>query len=233
MTIDVAALVAGYRSGLARRGGRVETARGAVSLEAGTDGWTVTTAGGGVLGCRYVVNAAGAWADSVARRAGVGPLGLQPYRRTAFVFAVAGHRTAGWPLVMDSRERFYFEPDPAGLLASPADETPVEPHDARADELAMARATEALGESTTLAIRGVRHRWAGLRTFVADRVPVAGFDPRAPGFFWLAGQGGAGIKTAPALAGITRALIAGEPVPAWLGASGGDAGALDPARLLV
>ena len=111
---------------------------------------------------------------------------------------------------MDFGGRFYFEPEGDLLLTSPADETLCEPHDARADELAMAQAADALAEATTLQVRGVRQRWAGLRTFAPDRLPVVGFDPRAPGFFWLAGQGGAGIKTAPALAALAHDLITGS-----------------------
>ncbi|MCP5028788.1 MAG: FAD-binding oxidoreductase, partial [Actinomycetia bacterium] len=138
-----------------------------------------------------------------------------------------------WPLVMNHGGRFYFQPEGEGLLASPADETPCEPHDARADELAMAKATDALAEATTLEVRGVNSRWAGLRTFAPDRLPVIGFDPRAEGWFWLAGQGGGGIKTAPAMAELTRHLVLGSRSTDPVGPIEHLASALGPARLMA
>lgn len=209
MSIDVAALVDGYRSGILGRGGSVQTHRGAVALAADRRGWVVHSTRGTVR-ARVVVNAGGAWADEIARAAGVAPLGLQPFRRTAFVFPWHSASTAGWPLVMDSGGRFYFEPEGDGVLVSPAEETPCSAHDARADELAMARVVDSLAEATNFDVRGVRGRWAGLRTFAPDRLPVIGFDPRTPGFFWLAGQGGSGIKTAPAMAELAASLISGS-----------------------
>ena len=207
MSIDVAALLDGYRAGLARRGGQLLTGHRVEALHRHDDRWTIA-GGDRTVRCEVVVNAAGAWVDRVAAAAGLAPIGFQPLLRTAFTFP-AEESQQGWPLVMDTGGRFYFEPEGPGLLASPADETLSVPHDARADELAMGRAVDALAEATTLAVRGVRSKWAGLRTFAPDRVPVVGFDPRAPGFFWLAGQGGGGIKTAPALAELASARILG------------------------
>ena len=230
-SIDVAGLLAGFLSGFRARGGELRRWSEALELRPGPPGWTVaaTTREGAVveIGCDVVVDAAGGWADEVAMRAGVEPLGLRPLRRTAFVFPAAdGVDVSGRPLVMDVGGGFYVEPEGPGWLASPADETPSEPVDARPDELAMAQAVDALAQATTIEVRGVRRAWAGLRTFAPDRRPVVGFDPAAPGFFWLAGQGGAGIKTAPALARLTRDLVVdGRPRPEF-----DDAG-LDPARL--
>lgn len=209
--IDVGSLVEGYRTGLLARGGTILTAHQAMDLTPANGSWEVHH-NDGVLRCATVVNAAGAWADVVAARAGVGMLGLQPLLRTAFLFPSHDPGASSWPLVMDFGGRFYFEPEGELLLASPADETLSEPHDARADELAMAKAADAIAEATTLQVRGVRQRWAGLRTFAPDRLPVVGLDPRVDGFFWLAGQGGAGIKTAPALAALTRNLITGSSI---------------------
>jgi D-arginine dehydrogenase len=110
---------------------------------------------------------------------------------------------------MDAAGSFYAEPEPGGLLLSPADETPVAPGDARPAELDVALALDRLREATTLPVRSVRRAWAGLRTFAPDRVPVAGFDPDAPGFYWLVGQGGGGIKTAPALAALVATDVLG------------------------
>ncbi len=210
MSIDVAALLAGFIGAARDRGAAVRLGTRAVRCERRGDGWRVACEHESI-DCDAVVNAAGAWADELARRSDVPTAGLQPYRRTAFTFPVPD--AARWPLVMDVASAFYFEPEGPGLLVSPAEETPVDPHDARADELAMARVVDALGESTTLVVRGVTSKWAGLRTFAPDRLPVVGEDDTAPGFFWLAGQGGAGIKTAPALARLVAAQVASRPVP--------------------
>ena len=140
-----------------------------------------------------------------------------------------GVSTAGWPMVWDIGDRFYFEPEGPLLLVSPVDETPSEPCDARPETEDIALGVEELEAATTLRVRGVRRTWAGLRTFAPDRVPVAGFDPDHPGFFWLAGQGGYGIKTSPALGRLAAALITDEcerpPLPP------GSVDALSPARL--
>ena len=180
-----------------------------------------------------LVNAAGAWADQLAALAGVGPVGLVPKRRTAIVVAPpAGVDVRGWPAVIDVGEQFYFKPDAGRLLASPADETPSEPCDAQPEELDVAVAVDRVEQATDLAIRRIEHRWAGLRSFVADKTPVVGFDPRAPGFFWLAGQGGYGIRPRPVLAAITAHLVANAPLPPWFG-DGVDIAALRPDRLLA
>ncbi|HEY8546458.1 MAG TPA: FAD-binding oxidoreductase [Acidimicrobiales bacterium] len=225
-SIDVAALLQGYLRGLRRRGGRVRTGCRVTGLARDATGWTLTVAvaAGGDgdgradgpaerLRCDVVVDAAGAWGDVVAAQAGVRPVGLAPLRRTACIVAVpAGHDVARWPLVMDAGGTFYAEPEPGGLLLSPADETPTDPGDARPDELDVALALDRLRAATTLPVRSVRRAWAGLRTFAPDRVPVAGFAPDAPGFYWLVGQGGGGIKTAPALAALAAADILGAPL---------------------
>jgi len=120
---------------------------------------------------------------------------------------------AAWPLVMDVAGRYYCEPETGGLLISPADETPLEPCDAQPEELDVALALERVREASGLPLRSVRRAWAGLRTFAPDRVPVLGEDPAAPGFWWLAGQGGAGIKTAPAMARLLALAMDERPFP--------------------
>jgi D-arginine dehydrogenase len=127
-------------------------------------------------------------------------------RRTAAI-APAPDEVAGWPLVMDVAGRYYCEPETGGLLISPADETPVVPCDAQPEELDVALALERVRDASGLPLRSVRRAWAGLRTFAPDRLPVLGEDPRASGFWWLAGQGGAGIKTAPAMAHLLRLAV--------------------------
>ncbi len=214
MSIDVARLLDGYIAGFRKRGGVLRCSDPALRLEPTGDRWRLVTPSGTIT-VEAVVNAAGAWADQVAGTAGLPPIGLQPLRRTAFVFPVDG--VSSWPLVMDIGSRFYFEPEGPGLLASPADETPSEPTDARADELDIARAVDALARATTLEVKGVRSSWAGLRTFAPDRLPVVGPDPLAPGLFWLAGQGGGGIKTSPALAHYVTGLVVDGCAPDELG----------------
>ena len=227
MTIDVDVLLQGFLRGARRRGAELHLVAGAAAIVKRARGWRVQT-GGRHWDCDVVVNAAGAWCDSVAELAGVAPLGLRPLRRSVFVFPPpAGVDAAAWPMVWDVGDRFYFEPEGPMLLVSPADETPSEPCDARPLTEDIARGVEELEAATTLQVRGVRRTWAGLRTFAADRVPAAGFDPDHPGFFWLAGQGGYGIKTAPALGRLAAALILGQPPPVPDGA----VDALDPARL--
>jgi D-arginine dehydrogenase len=171
--------------------------------------WELET-GAGPVRAGVVVNAAGAWADDVARRLGVSPVGLRPLRRTAAVARTASVDRA-WPLVSDVAERFYFRPEGTGVLISPADETPSEPCDARPDDESVALAIERVNAATTLNLRSVVTAWAGLRTFAPDRNPVVGPDPDEPSFCWLAGQGGFGIQTAPALAELTAHVVASGP----------------------
>jgi D-arginine dehydrogenase len=229
--IDVHGLHQGYLRLLKKRGGALFTDTPAETL-AHTAGRWVIRSRGEEFTAPVVVNAAGAWADVVAGRAGVRPVGLQPKRRTALlVEPPTGMAIDTWPLVIDIDEKFYFKPDAGLLLISPADETPVEPCDAQAEEWDVALAIDRVQAAATLDVRNVKHRWAGLRSFVADRAPVAGYDPDVPGFFWLVGQGGYGIQTAPALSRAAAALLLDEPVPADLSALGLNGQDLSPARL--
>jgi D-arginine dehydrogenase len=229
-TLDVDGLLQGFLRALRRHGGTAEPGEGLTTAANDGGRWSVRTDRRQVR-ATTVVDAAGAWADDVAVRCGVTPLGLQPRKRTAFVFAappaVAVER---WPLVMDMAGRFYVEPESGGLLGSPADETPCQPHDARAEELDVARAADALAEATTLEVRGVRRTWAGLRTFAPDGVPVVGRDPVHPSFCWAAGLGGYGIKTAPAVADLVVHALAGAPLPDRASGAGVDPDHYAPGR---
>ncbi|MBS0332200.1 MAG: FAD-binding oxidoreductase, partial [Proteobacteria bacterium] len=181
---------------------------------------------------RVVIDAAGAWADQVAALAGVRPVGLQPMRRTAMMLdPPPGMDIHAWPAVIDVDELFYFKPDAGRLLASPADETPSDPCDAAPEELDVAICVDRVQQAADLPVRRVVRSWAGLRSFVADRSPVIGFDDAVPGFFWLAGQGGYGVQTAVAAARTAAALARGEGVPADIAAQGVTAAALSPTRL--
>jgi D-arginine dehydrogenase len=168
-----------------------------------------------------VVNAAGAWADELAVLAGVQPVGLVPKRRSAFITEPPpAVDVRAWPLVIDAHESFYFKPDAGQLLVSPANEDPVPAQDVQPEELDVALAVERLQAATTLNVRRVLRSWAGLRSFVADKTPVVGYAPDAPGFFWLAGQGGYGIQTAPAMGEVAAALLLAQPVPGAMVALG-------------
>jgi D-arginine dehydrogenase len=226
--LDVHAIHQGYVRGLRGRGGVVLTGA-AVRGIARRDGRWFVSGLAGELSAPVLVNAAGAWADALARLAGVPPIGLQPLRRTLIVIDAPGDVSA-WPLVSTVDGEFYFKPDARRLLVSPCDETPSDPCNAAADDYDVALAVDRLERATTLRVQHVPHRWAGLRSFVADRTPVAGPDPEVEGFVWLAAQGGYGIQTAPALARACRGLWAGEGIPPDLAAFGLTAEALGPRR---
>ncbi|MGD9995434.1 MAG: NAD(P)/FAD-dependent oxidoreductase [Ilumatobacteraceae bacterium] len=228
MAIDTDAVLQGFVRGLRARGGRLHLSSEAIEVRRADDGWEVR-AGDFTWRAPVVVNAAGAWGDVVAARAGVSPLGLEARRRTACIVPLADVDPS-WPLVMDVAGRYYFEPESGGVLVSPADITLSDPCDAQADESDVAIALDRMREATTLSVRSVRRAWAGLRTFSPDGAPVVGDEPDAPGFFWLVGQAGAGIKTAPAIAATLAAMVRGEPIPNALVARGVGHSDLAPAR---
>ena len=220
MDLDVHAIHQGFLRGAKAAGAQLVCGAGVQHLQREPGGWRVDTAAGSFL-APVLINAAGAWCDEVAQLAGVTPVGLVPRRRTAFTTdAPHGCAITNWPLVIDAQESFYFKPDAGVLLVSPANEDAVSPQDVQPEELDVAIAVDRVETATTLQIRQVRRKWAGLRSFVADNSPVVGFAPDAPGFFWLAGQGGYGIQTAPAMGQLTAALVQGLPVPAAMAALG-------------
>lgn len=220
--IDVAALHAAFLRAAARGGAALWTEAGLRAARREGSGWRIETAAGPARAA-ILVDAAGAWADPVAEACGVRPLGIRAYRRTVAQLRLSPPAPPSLPLVIDARERFYFKPEAGGRLwLSPHDETPSSPCDAAAEEIDVARALHRMEQAVDWRVERVEHRWAGLRSFAADRLPVYGFDPEAPGFFWCAGQGGFGIQTAPAAAALAAALILGE-------APDGLAAGIDPA----
>ncbi|EED36170.1 FAD dependent oxidoreductase [Luminiphilus syltensis NOR5-1B] len=229
--IDVHALHQGYLRLLKAHNGVVRTGAGVSNLRRINELWEIETATGSIT-ARVIVNAAGAWADQLGAMAGCDPIGLNPLRRTAVLVDPPDNcDVADWPMVLVQDAGFYFKPEAGKIMVSPADEIPGPPCDAQPDELDIAIAVDYLQQALDLDVRAVSHSWAGLRSFVADRTPVVGFDPQVEGFFWMAGQGGHGIQTAPALADLAAALVLGESIPPYLSDAGFEGDAISPCRL--
>ncbi len=229
--LDVSALHQGYLRAFKARGGSLVCDAEVTRIERRDGTWRVTSKAG-AFAAGTLVDAAGAWADEVAKLAGIQPLGLVPKRRTAFTFdPPAGLDITDLPLCFDVDEAFYFKPDAGRFLGSLADETPSPPCDAQPEELDVAIAVDRIQTATTLTIDRLVRKWAGLRSFFKDKTPVVGPDPAAPRFIWVAGQGGYGIQTAPALGRVVAAFAAGEDLPADIAALGLAAADLAPARL--
>ncbi|MBU0726856.1 MAG: FAD-binding oxidoreductase [Alphaproteobacteria bacterium] len=228
--MDVHAIHQGFLRGIRAQGGKVITEAGITGLTRQGEGWLVeTTAGSFSAGA--VVNASGAWADEIADLAGAKRIGLVPKRRTAFTFdPPAGMDVHDLPAVVDIDEDWYFRPESGRLMGSPADEIPSPPCDAQPEEMDIAIAVDRIEQATIFQIRRLASRWAGLRSFVADKTMVAGFAPEAPGFFWLAGQGGYGIQTAPAMGRVAAGLIVDKAIPADIAGFGISAADLSPTR---
>ncbi|MFL6730262.1 MAG: NAD(P)/FAD-dependent oxidoreductase [Sphingomicrobium sp.] len=212
--LDPHALLQGNLRQLRRSGGALVTGARVAAIHGSGGAWQVTTERGDTHSAPIIVNAAGSWADQLARLAGVPPLGLAPKRRTIITFdAPPGTALDGLPFAKTVGDELYFAPESGRLFASPMDEVPSDPCDAQPDDYEVALAAYRMEERTTVKVERIHSKWAGLRTFAPDRHPVAGFAPDAEGFFWLAGQGGFGLQTSPAMAAIVASLVAGEPWP--------------------
>lgn len=230
MDIDVHALHRGYLKLAKSRNARIVTDAEVIAVARDGTGWRVESRAG-AFAAPVIVNAAGAWCDAIGRMAGLKPIGLVPKRRTAFTFdAPSGLPLTHMPMVSCVEESFYFKPDAGRFLGSLADETPSEPCDAQPEELDLAMAVERIETATTLQIRRFASKWAGLRSFVADKTLVNGLAADAPGFLWLAGQGGYGIQTSPAMGRIAAALARGDAFPTDVAAFGIGAADLSPTR---
>ena len=228
--VDVDALHAGRLRALRRGKGEVIT-DAPVRRGARTDGVWRLEAGGEAYEAPIVVLAAGAWSDQVAASCGVTPVGLQPKRRSAAIVAApAGVSVNDWPEILPIDISFYCKPMGGKLMLSPAEEDPVEPHDAWADDFRLAEAAAGLEQLVDMQVQRFERTWGGLRTFARDGLPVVGFDPDADGFFWLAGQGGYGIQTSPALSKLAAALIARQEPPSDLVREGVSPEPLSPRR---
>lgn len=231
--IDVNALHQGFLRQMKAHGGSliVNAEVEGINRSDGGGDWLVSSRAGDFR-APVIINAAGAWCDVVAEMAGVAPVGLEPRRRSAVLVNLPdGIDPSSWPLTSGADPSFYFKPDAGRLMISPEDAIPSAPCDARPDDMDIAIAIDRLETATTLIVRRPEHTWAGLRSFVADDMLVAGYDADASGFFWLAGQGGYGIETSPTMAAITGTLVTGGEFPESVAAFGLCEEDFSPARL--
>lgn len=213
MGIDTHELMQCYQRGLKANGGRLLTRNAVTAIARQGNDWLLTTPQQQVRS-KWIVNAAGAWANQIGLLAGLPKLALQPLRRTAVLVSAPDH-VAAWPIVHTLAANLYFKPESPGLMISPQDETPSEPMDAYPEDLDIAIALDTFAKLVDFPVKHVQHGWAGLRTFAPDRYPVVGADPAAENFFWLAGQGGFGVQTSPGLGAITAdAILKGIAVDA-------------------
>jgi len=230
--IDTDALYQGYLRGIRRNGGEIHTDSEVQKLTRDAQGlWQVRTAQQH-FSAPVIINAAGAWADHIGELAGAQRIGLQPKRRSAFVFSPPAELNIhAWPELAALDGSFYMKPDAGMFLGSPANADPVEPHDVQPEELDIATGIYHIEEATTLSIRRPARTWAGLRSFVSDGDLVCGFDPQVEGLFWIAAQGGYGIQTSPAMGQASAALVRGKPLPDALAVFGLTEAMLSPHRL--
>jgi D-arginine dehydrogenase len=229
--IEVESLLQGYAKGARRNGAEVRERHAVISASHDGNAWTIVTSAGPVR-AKTVVNAAGGWADPTAEIFGVKPLGIIPHRRTAITVDLPeGIDLSDMPEINEIDEDFYMKPDAGRLLACPADATPCEPGDVQPEELDVAWAAHYVEEATTIPVRRIAKSWAGMRSFSSDKLPVIGAAPDQPDFFWLAGQGGYGILTSPALGALAANLLTGQPQPEGFGVQALDPRQFSPHRL--
>lgn len=211
--IEVENLLQGYVKGARRNGSEILEDHEILAARHDGTAWILKTSGGEIR-AKVVVNAAGAWADPVAALFGAGPVGIVPHRRTAITVDLPdGVDAAALPEINEIDEDFYMKPEGGRLLASPADATPCEPSDVQPEEIDVAWAAHYVEEATTVTVRRIVKSWAGLRSSSADKLPVIGFAADHPDFFWLAGQGGYGILTSPALGAFAASLLTDTSMP--------------------
>lgn len=229
--IDVHSLHQGYLRGLKRSGGTVIGNADVTTAERTGADWRVVASGKEYI-APIVINAAGAWGDEIGALFGARPLGLEPRRRTAFVFAPpAGHDVTRWPMFITADESCYIKPDAGLLLGSPANADVMPPQDVQPEMEDIALGIHRIEELTTLSVGRPNRVWAGLRSFVGDGDLVGGFDGSVPGLFWLVAQGGYGIQTSAAMGEACAALVRGQPLPSRIADFGLDSAMLSPARL--
>lgn len=226
--IDVAGLHAHFLARARRAGVELECRARVTGIARAAGHWNLECEDARSFTARTIVNAAGAWADGIAQLAGVQPLGIQPLLRTVLQLRTDPLPPADLPLVLDIGGEFYFKPEAGRVWLSPHDEQPSVPCDAAPDELTLAEAIDRFEQVVDWTVMAVERRWAGLRSFAPDRLPVYGHDPRVEGFAWFAGQGGYGIQTSPAAARLAAQLLLGLPSDAMT--KGLDPALYSPAR---
>ncbi len=227
--LDVHAIHSGFLRQFKKLGGQLITDADVTGLSRKGPVWNIETTAD-TYESNIIVNAAGAWVDTIAQLAKLQPIGATPLRRTALTVPLDRDNAADWPMVIDIDEKFYFKPESGSLLCSPADETEMAPCDVQPDELDIAITVDLVETATELKIRKILRSWAGLRTFAPDRTTVVGFDQSSEGFFWLAGQGGYGIQTCPAMASAAAGLIREGALPSTHLAAGLTEASLSPNR---
>ena len=228
--IDVDLLHRGYLKLYKANGGTLVLNAKVSDIEHKDGAWRIATKAGN-FNAAIIVNAAGAWGDEVAEKAGVARVGLIPKRRSIGIIPIDGYPGfEAWPMVTDVGETWYAKPQSGKLMVSSADATPVEPHDAYGDDMAIAEGIERLMNATILEVERLDHNWGGLRTFAPDGNPVIGFDQHAEGFFWLVGQGGYGIQSCPALSIAAAKMIRGGTISQELVDLGLNPDHITPAR---
>ena len=211
--IDVHTLHQGYLRTFKRLGGTLITNSAVQSLSESAGSWQVQTTSATIT-AGIIVNAAGAWADELGQLAKAEPIGLIPKRRTALIVkAPEIENFDSIPLVADIDETFYLKPDAGRLLLSPANADPMPPCDVQPEELDIANCISQIENAFDFKVDSIMRKWAGLRSFVKDNSPVAGYSEQANNFFWLAGQGGYGIQSSPALARYAAALVLHQRIP--------------------
>lgn len=212
--IDVPGMLAGFHQAIQDAGGRVMCNARVEGLrhQPGSAGWRLETSAGN-LHADVLVNAAGAWADQLAAMAGAAPCGLQPLRRTVVLLSPPAPFDPMWRFVHTITGTLYFKPYQGNLLISPADEQPSAPCDAQPQAEDIQQTLERFDQVATRQGGAVVGQWAGLRSFASDRFPIVGYDDDVPDFFWMAGHGGFGMQTAPALSRLAAALLTHQPLP--------------------
>jgi len=228
--IDVNTLLQGYLKGAKRNGAALATNTPVQSIERQEGGWRIRTQHEDYHAA-VLVNASGGWADTIARMAGVSPIGITPYKRTAFTFPLLpGSDGAHWPHVCNADYQWYVKPEHGCFMGSPADAQPVAPGEVYPDELDVAQGIYNIERETTLRVPRPISTWAGVRSYVRDRNPVCGASAEHPGFIWYAALGGCGVLTSPAMGQAVAALAQGHALPDALRELGLTPEALAPDR---
>jgi D-arginine dehydrogenase len=212
---DIAALLDGFLRAGKAYGLRVQRQSRLVSVESRNGRVTGVRTSEATFSTPVVVDAAGAWAGSVAREAGATNVPLRSLKRHMMVTSELDWTSRSWPAVWDMSHEVYFRPEPPGLLLSPCDASESDPPGEATESAALELLADKLERwLPRLAGVSIASTMAGLRTFTPDGNMVLGEDPRLEGFFWCAGLGGNGMTLSPALGRIVAEAVIGLAPPA-------------------